>query len=163
MTSPAAPQEALQHLLATYQSASLASLGQNGWPLASQVAWALDEERRFLFFVSDLSEHTANLKACPRASLLLMEDEGRSPQVFARPRATFTGEVVAIPREGAAWTAAAQVYGARFGKLFDVLRGLPDFHMFALCPREVRLVIGFGAAYRVEGERWERMTLLTGS
>ena len=41
-----------------------------------------------------------------------------------------------------------------------MLAGLKDFHMFALLPEDIRLVVGFGAAYRVEGPAWDELTLL---
>ena len=52
--------------------------------------------------------------------------------------------------------------GERFGKLFEMLAGLKDFHMFALTPETIRLVVGFGAAYEVSGPGWSQLTLLTG-
>lgn len=156
------PSEELQRLLAEYQTASLATVSPNGAPQASYVPLALDGKRRFLFFVSELSEHTGNLKSNPSASLMLIEDEVKTNQLFARTRATFNGQVALISRDSEEWPEASGAYRERFGKFFDMLSGLPDFHMFALTPEDIRLVIGFGAAYQVTGSEWEQLTLLTG-
>lgn len=155
------PAQVLSRLLQEYKTASLATVSSSGQPQASYVPVAKDGSR-FLFFVSELSEHTANLRESGRASLMLIEDENRSEQLFARNRATFSGTVLEISRPGPEWEQAATAYGARFGKFFEMLTGLKDFHMFALSPQDIRLVVGFGAAYKVEGESWEHMTLLTG-
>jgi putative heme iron utilization protein len=165
LSSPAKaqPLEVLDRLLEEYKTGSLATVSEQGLPQVSYVPLALDRaRRRFLFFVSDLAEHTANLRHSGRASLMLVEDESRSEQLFARHRLTFNGPVVVLERGSPEWETAAEIYGQRFGKLFGMLKGLNDFHMFGFHPEEIRLVVGFGQAYRVEGEDWRTLTLLTG-
>lgn len=157
-----APEQELARLLESYQTASLATVTPSGAPQVSYVPVAIDEKRRFLFFVSELSEHTGNLKANPLASLMLIEDEGKSGQLFARNRLTLNGKVESIARDSDQWTAASTCYRERFGKFFDMLSGLPDFHMFRLTPEDIRLVLGFGSAYQITGSKWEELTLLTG-
>lgn len=157
------PAEVLDRLLQEYKTGSLATVSEAGLPQVSYVPVALDPERkRFLLFVSELSEHTANLRQSGRASLMLIEDESRSDQLFARNRATFSGSVVLLARSDDEWEAAAAIYGARFGKLFDLLVGLKDFHMFSFSPQDIRLVVGFGAAYQASAHDWRELTLLTG-
>lgn len=157
------PNEVMERLLREYRTASLATVSPTGFPQASYVPTALDQKRRFLFFVSELSEHTANLRQNGQASLMLIEDEGCSEQLFARNRLTVNGSVERVARDsGAAWDQASAVYGERFGKLFSMLSGLNDFHMFALTPSDIRLVVGFGAAYQVSGAEWDRLELQTG-
>lgn len=154
--------DVLNRLLEQYKTASLATVSAQGSPLASYVPLALDGRERFLFFVSELSEHTANLRERGQASLMLIEDETNTEQLFARNRATFNGTVTHIPRDSQEWERACQVYGQRFGKFFQMLSGLNDFHMFTLVPDDIRLVVGFGAAYQVSGASWDQFELLTG-
>jgi heme iron utilization protein len=40
----------------------------------------------------------------------------------------------------------------QFGQVVSLLRSLPDFHLFALCPESARYVAGFGQAYTVNVE-----------
>lgn len=156
------PADELLRLLESYRTASLATVNASGAPQVSYVPVAVDEDRRFLFFVSELAEHTPNLRANPLASLMLIDDEEKSSQLFARNRLTLNGEVALIARDSPGWEPAAACYRERFGKFFDMLCGLPDFHMFCLVPSDVRLVLGFGSAYQVTGPEWEELTLLTG-
>ncbi len=152
----------LSELLENYRTASLATVSSEGQPHASYLPIAPQGREGFYLFVSELSSHTANLREQGRASLMLIEDEATSEQIFARNRVTFEGTVRAIPRDGPGWGSACQVYRDRFGKFFDLLVGLKDFQMFWLEPQSVRLVVGFGAAYRVGGQDWSELELLTG-
>lgn len=152
----------LERLLAEYRTASLATTDHSGSPHASYVPIAVDSEHNFYLFCSELAEHTVNLQSQGRASLILLEDESRSTQLFARNRLTVDGTIEPIGRDAQGWTQAAEVYRERFGKLFDQLVGLKDFHMFRLRPQGARLVVGFGAAYRVGLPDWTSLELLTG-
>ena len=154
--------DAMERLLTEYKTATLATVNSSGEPQASYSPTALDEKRNFYLFVSELSEHTANLQNSDQVSLLLIEDENRSNQLFARNRLTVKGRAVPVPREGEEWETAASVYRSRFGKFFDQLAQLRDFHMFRVIPQNARLVVGFGAAYDVSVEDWSSLRLLTG-
>ncbi len=154
--------EAMERLLNDYKTATLATVNAAGEPQASYSPTALDKNRNFYLFLSELSEHTANLQNSDQVSLMLIEDENRTNQLFARNRLTVKGRAVQIPREGAEWEASAEVYRARFGKFFDQLSQLRDFHMFRVVPESARLVVGFGAAYEVSTEDWSSLRLLTG-
>ena len=154
--------EAMERLLNEYKTATLATVNALGEPQASYSPTATDGDRNFYLFLSELSEHTANLQSCDQISLLLIEDENRSNQLFARNRLTVEGQAVPVPREGEEWERAASVYRSRFGKFFDQLAQLRDFHMFRVVPQNARLVVGFGAAYEVSIEDWSSLRLLTG-
>lgn len=155
--------EKLERLLLDYQTASLATVSEDGTPLVSYTPVALESRGGcFYLFVSELSAHTANLRRGGGASLMLMEDEKTSEQLFARHRVTFQGKVEFVARDSAGWTGACEVYGDRFGKFFELLVGLKDFQMFRFVPEDIRLVVGFGAAYQVTGKDWSDLELLTG-
>lgn len=152
----------LTRLLTEYRTVSLATLNSQGDPQVSYTPTAVDSERNFYLFVSELSEHTQNLRSNGKASLMLIDDESKSKQLFARNRLTLNGLVTGISRDGEKWNEASGVYRERFGKFFDQLSQLRDFHMFCFTPDTARLVIGFGAAYNIELPGWENLELLTG-
>lgn len=152
----------LRRLLSDYKTASLATVDENGSPQVSYTPVAVEGPGQSLYlFVSELSAHTANLRRKGEASLLLMEDEQTSEQLFARNRLTLKGTVTPVERDSADWPKACLVYGARFGKFFELLVSLPDFHMFEFKANDARVVVGFGAAYQVTGPQWEELTLLS--
>jgi len=154
--------EVCARLLAEYKTVSLATCDTDGVPQVSYTPVAIDAEHNIYIFVSELSEHTSNLFKRPRASLMLIEDESRTKQLFARNRLTLEGRVAPIARDHQEWAKAADVYRARFGKFFDQLAQLRDFHMFVVKPEKARIVIGFGAAFEIAIPDWNRLELITG-
>ena len=79
-------------LLRRIRSGALATLDrEGGFPFASLVTVATDLAGAPLLLMSRLSEHTRNLEADPRASILLAESGKGDP--LAHPRLTVIGEV----------------------------------------------------------------------
>lgn len=154
--------DVMARLLNEYKTASLATTNSEGNPQVSYSPTAVDDDHNFYLFLSELSDHTGNLQSNPGISLMLIEDEARSGQLFARNRLTVTGTASIIERESRLWSSAGQIYRARFGKFFDQLSQLKDFHMFKIVPNQARLVVGFGAAFEVNLLDWSDLRLLTG-
>ena len=100
MTEDLPPFEAARRdakrLLRLARTGALATL-DNGLPLTTLVGIASDEDGAPMFLISDLSHHTRNLDADPRASLLLTSEGGRGDPLN-NPRLTLNGRVVR--REG---------------------------------------------------------------
>jgi len=142
--------------LATYQafanqrqSLMLSTVDSQGEPHASYAPFISDAQRRLYIYTSELSAHTQHLLAHPTASVLLAVDEADSPQIFARPRLTYTCEVSEIDRHSPQWDVQMAQFDQRFGAIMGMLKTLQDFHLFCLTPVEGRFVLGFGAAYAV--------------
>ena len=69
------------------------SASLEGYPFASSLPYALDGACRPLFLISGLAEHTRNLLADPRASLLVLEGEGGR---LDQARVTLLGRVLPV-------------------------------------------------------------------
>ena len=151
----------MERLLSDYKTASLASVSPQGHPQASYAPVALSEKRDFYIFISELSEHTGNLREQAQASLMFIEDECESKQLFARNRLTVQADTKFLERESEEWDVAAGVYRNRFGSFFDQLSQLRDFHMVRLRPNSARVVIGFGGAFDILLPDWSRVELVT--
>lgn len=147
----------LDEILKTYQqfpqtvkSLMLSTVDSQGQPNASYAPFVMDSDRQLYIFVSGLSPHTANLLQTRRASVLLIEDEAQTNQVFARRRLTYDCMVIPLERETDAWTQIADCFSDRFGEIITMLRQLGDFQILRLSPTGGRFVVGFGAAYQVD-------------
>lgn len=132
------------------QSLMLSTVTPEGRPQSSYTPFVMGSNRDFYIFVSGLSSHTQNLKSTPKAGILLIEDEAKSQQIFARRRLMYDCEVTLIERHEPQWANYADQFKGRFGNLVDMLRQLPDFQIFRLTPQTGRFVVGFGAAYEVD-------------
>jgi heme iron utilization protein len=108
-----------------------------------------DEAGCFYIFVSELAAHTANLLANPTASVMLIRPESESSNLFARERAVFICKPREIGRNEQLYATQLKAMQTQFGEVVSLLRSLPDFHLFALCPESARYVAGFGQAYTI--------------
>lgn len=151
-------QQIYQDLLTSHQSIVLATVNEDGSPLASYAPYAVDSAKNFYIFVSTLAHHTSNLLRSDQASLMVIADESETQQIFARERLTFACHVEELSRDTSDWEHAAQLYGARFGDMFKLIRGFKDFRMFRLVPKDGSLVVGFGQAYAIHGDSLDELT-----
>lgn len=139
------------------QSLMLSTITPEGMPQASYAPFVAGGDRTFYIFVSGLSNHTQNLKSIPKAGILMIEDEEKASQIFARRRLMYDCRAELIERHDPQWTGLADRFKARFGNLIDMLRQLPDFQIFKLSPESGRFVVGFGAAYEVDHNDLNRL------
>jgi putative heme iron utilization protein len=121
---------------------SLSSLSrkQPGFPFGSVMPYGLDDHGRPIFLISTMAMHTQNLKADPRASLLVTQDDGGGDPLGAS-RVTLLGNVRPIPQpEG---SAARKLYldrhaNSRYWVDFE------DFSFHIMDVVDVYYVGGFG-------------------
>lgn len=120
-----------------------------GYPYATVLPFVLDERHRPVFLISALAEHTKNLLADPRASLVVYTREQQN--VLAGARMTLIGDADRIN--------ASDQFSARYLRYLpdaaDYL-ALADFAFFRFVPRRLRVIAGFGAMGWMEGESFEQ-------
>lgn len=149
---------AYQELLSQVRSLVLATTNFDGSPLVSYTPFIVNEQRQFFIFTSRLAAHTRNLQQTGQASVMLIEDEAATTQIFARQRVTFQCQASLITRDSEEGEEVLGQYEARFGKMGGLLRSLSDFHLFRLQPLSGSLVLGFGQAYELSGDRFDRLS-----
>ncbi len=125
-------------LIAEARHGAIAVL-MDGKPFVSRIALA-PTDNGLLTLISDLSPHTAALRAEPNASLLIGEPGKGDP--LAHPRITV--EVAATFREKSEETAHAYLAYQPKAQLYI---GFGDFHLVELAPMSASLNGGFGKAY----------------
>ena len=126
-------------------------------PLASYAPFIEDEAGHFYLFLSSLASHSVNLKyhqdEQSKLSVLLIEDEQLSRNLFARKRLTYSCTVSIWPREHPQWQEKIDKFREKFGKTIEVLSALGDFNLYCLTPSEGNYVRGFGQAYELKEGR----------
>jgi heme oxygenase (biliverdin-IX-beta and delta-forming) len=107
-----------------------------GWPFASIAPYGLDAEGEPLFLLSDLAEHTRNLQADARASLLVQEPTEGDPQAAAR--LTLLGLVRPTEADGEAREQYFRTHpeAAAYLEL--------DFRFYRMEVDQARFIAGFG-------------------
>jgi hypothetical protein len=112
-----------------------------GYPYGSLVAMADDELGRPLFLLSALAEHSKNLAASDKASLLVVQPG--ADDIVNAPRVTLVGTcapVVDIER-----AAVRARYVAKHPETATWFADhLHSYDLYRLEPVEIRLIVGFG-------------------
>jgi putative heme iron utilization protein len=113
------------------------SLEMPGYPFGSVAPYCLDGQGRPVILVSALAQHTKNLRADPRASLIVIAG---GEDIQANARLTLLGEFSPV--------AAAEVEGLaeRYYRFFPQSRDhhkTLDFSFWALSPVRARFIGGF--------------------
>ncbi|MBD2346923.1 HugZ family pyridoxamine 5'-phosphate oxidase [Anabaena subtropica] len=145
-----------------FASVIISTISEQGIPNGSYAPFVMDDAKNIYIYVSGLSTHTKNIEANPHVNVLFIEDEAKVNQIFARRRLNFDCTATLIERESATWNQIVDQFQERFGQIIEVLRGLADFRIFQLTPKEGRFVIGFGAAYHISGDRLDTLVQITG-
>jgi hypothetical protein len=133
-------------------SLSTHSLKQPGFPFGSVMPYALDDHGRPIFLISTMAMHTQNLRADPRASLLVTElDSGGD--VLGASRVTLLGDVSLIeePEVGGARKLYLATYeNSKYWVDFE------DFSFYRMNVLDVYYVGGFGVMGWVDAAEYGR-------
>jgi heme iron utilization protein len=114
-----------------------------GYPFASVVNLVIDDEGRPLTYLSTMAEHTKNVLADARASVLVAEDVQAGADPLAAGRVTLIGELRSVAIAG-----ARERFLARHPEATYIDYG--DFGCYRLDIKAVRWVGGFGRMDWVE-------------
>lgn len=148
---------AYQALPTQVKSLMLSTVNADGTPHASYAPFVMDDTYQIYLLTSGLSAHTPNLLRTRQASVLIIEDESQTQQVFARQRLTYDCQVTPIARHCDLWETQMAQFEDRFGEIIAMLRQLEDFQLFELSPQAGRFVMGFGAAYEVDPDNLSQL------
>lgn len=129
----------------------MATQTEDAAPHISYSPYALIEGKYYVF-LSALAEHTRHLTERPQASVMLIEDEQDTRNLYARTRLSWVAQARVIARQTPLFDAAIGQLKTRTGQTIDLLVSLNDFDLFELAPVHGRLVLGFGQAYQIKPE-----------
>ena len=134
--------------------ASLSTLSrkQPGFPFGSVMPYGIDEHGRPIFLISTMAMHTQNLRADPRASLLVTQEDAGSDALGAS-RVTLVGNVIPIPEAEVA--DARQLYLARYTNS-KYWVDFEDFSFYRMDVVDIYYVGGFGVMGWVSASEYGR-------
>lgn len=141
---------AARRLIRSRRHASLATLARKmeDLPFASLVTVACDATARPIMLLSDLADHSRNLKQSPRASLLFEAASGlANPQTG--PRVTVYGNVAPLAEADQGWATARFLCQHPDAALYA---GFGDFRMYAMTVEGGRFVGGFARAVTLHAD-----------
>jgi putative heme iron utilization protein len=144
------------HLLhaETFGSLATHSLHMPGYPFVSVLPFVPDQHHQPVFLISQLAEHTKNLVADSRASLLIHSTEG--PNVLASERVSLSDDVTRME-------ASPELIDRylRFQPQAEQYLELGGFAFFRLAPKGARYIAGFGRMGWLEKASWLNVPVLS--
>ncbi|MFN1215551.1 pyridoxamine 5'-phosphate oxidase family protein [Chryseobacterium kwangjuense] len=144
---PVAPK--VKELIERTQSIILATTDAEGNPNSSYAPF-VQLDNTFYILVSFMAKHTKNLADGRKASIMFIEDESATKQIYARERLTIETTPSQIERDSETWNTIVAKLKETHGKVVDVIADMQDFILIALQPVRGSYVNGFGSAYFVD-------------
>lgn len=147
-TKPVSPK--VKELVANTKSVILATVDAEGNPNSSYAPF-VQADNTFYILVSFMARHTRNLSEGRKASVMFIEDESATKQIYARERLTVEALTSQVARDSETWNTVVTKLKEAHGKVVDVIAEMQDFILIALQPIKGSYVNGFGSAYFVDG------------
>lgn len=97
-----------------------------------------------------MAKHTKNLSEGRKTSIMFIEDESATKQIYARERLTIEASTSQIERDSETWNTVVGQLKETHGKVVEVISEMKDFILIALTPVKGAYVNGFGSAYFVD-------------
>ncbi len=140
------PGDAARRFLRAHRSGVLSTVSASlpGYPFGSIVPFVLDAACRPVILISGLAEHTKNLALEPRSSLIVHDD---AEDVQAGPRLTLLGDAARLADDAS----VRRRYLRHFPTAQDLL-ALGDFAFWAIAPRRLLFIGGFGRIHWVDAD-----------
>jgi putative heme iron utilization protein len=130
----------------TIYTMHISSVNKDGTAHSSYAPF-IENEEKFYISISGMSKHFYNLTTNKTISIMIIEDEAKSANLFARRRVSFDVEVEMIERNSLIFNGAMTLFHDRFGNGAGIYEKMDDFQLFELSPLKGRAVFGFGKAY----------------
>jgi heme iron utilization protein len=148
---PDKPENSVFKLLSSRKTLVMATADKNGVPNVSYAPFVHRAPPLYVY-TSSRSRHTSNMMDTAKASVMFIEDEAWTRNFFARKRFTCQCVVELVGREITEWRTVMVLFKRKFGKVFDMVRPLPDFTLFRLTPDDGLYVRGFGQAFEISAD-----------
>jgi heme iron utilization protein len=133
-------------------SLSTQSLKQPGFPFGSVMPYGLDAQGRPIFLISTMAMHTQNLRADPRASLLVMQNDSGG-DVLGASRVSLLGNIWRI--EAPELPETRKLYLARYENS-KYWVDFEDFSFYRMDVIDIYYVGGFGVMGWVTAAEYEQ-------
>ncbi len=132
-------------LLRTHRYGALSTLSQkfDGFPFGSITPYLLDHDGSLIILISTLAEHTKNIQADHRVSLICHNQ--RDPHIQTQGRVTVLGHATRIGDKAQA--------GERYLRYFPEAQryfDMHDFDFYRIQPHAIRYIGGFGRIHWVQ-------------
>ena len=114
-------------------------------PLTNYAPFVKIGEEYFVSVSQNLPHYT-NMVETKKAHILIIEDESSADHIYARKRLYFLASCEIENDTEKIY----KLFDERYGEQLSFLRSMKDFKVIKITPEEKSLVLGFGAAYKMD-------------
>lgn len=131
----------------------LSTVSDDGFPNISYTPFVLSPEGNgFYIFISNIAQHSTNLKQNGKCALMMIQDEQDAKIIYARRRLSFSAHARLVEPDSAEWLEGVSLLRQRHGEVVDHISQFGDFNLFNLVPEHGLFVKGFGKAFKISGD-----------
>ncbi|MEN4761744.1 pyridoxamine 5'-phosphate oxidase family protein [Chryseobacterium sp. C39-AII1] len=139
----------VKELIERTKSVILATVDAEETPNSSYAPF-VQVDNTFYILVSFMAKHTKNLADGRKTSVMFIEDESATKQIYARERLTIEASTSQVEKDSETWNTVVSLLKETHGKVVDVIAEMKDFILIGLHPTKGAYVNGFGSAYFVD-------------
>ncbi|QKF82829.1 HugZ family protein [Halarcobacter ebronensis] len=143
-------QKELDVFLNNIKSVILSTVDKDGEPFASYSPFVEDEEGNFYVFISTAVKHSHNMYTTGKAHILFIEDESNTAHIYGRRRLYFNAKAEKFEPEDERFEKIATLFEKKLGDQGALVRSMVDSRIYKLTPYNGNIVLGFGAAYKLD-------------
>lgn len=146
----------LKEFLNQFKSTILGTIDKNNYPFNSYSVF-IKHNNNYYVYLSDMAKHAQNIKSNCKVSMFFIEDENKCENIFARKRVVFQAQASIIKRDSNKFTEILNEFEKIDKKTVQITRNMIDFNLFELKVIYGEAVFGFGKAYTISGEKFDKL------
>ncbi|AID44968.1 heme iron utilization protein [Candidatus Arthromitus sp. SFB-mouse-Japan] len=142
----------MKEILNSQKTIMISSINGDGFPQISYSPYVMVDNKIYIY-ISRIADHHSNIQKNGNVSLMVISDESKSQNLFARERVSFKGNAKKLDEiSDCIKEKFEEIHGKR---MMEVLYGM-DFDFFEIDILSGRLVKGFGKAFDLtyENNTW---------
>ena len=105
----------------------------------------------FYIFSSELSPHIKHLLYNKKGTFMIIEDECKAKNIWARVRIKFEAKITVVDRNENNYNKICNQIQNFHGKTLNLIKQFSDFHLIKISPLKGSIITGFGNAFILHG------------
>ena len=105
----------------------------------------------FYIFSSELSPHIKHLLYNKKGTFMIIEDECKAKNIWARVRIKFEAKITVVDRNKNNYNKICNQIQNFHGKTLNLIKQFSDFHLIKISPIKGSIITGFGNAFILHG------------
>ena len=105
----------------------------------------------FYIFSSELSPHIKHLLYNKKGTFMIIEDEYKAKNIWARVRLKFEAQIKVVNRKENNYNKICKLIQNAHGNTLNLIKQFNDFHLIKISPIKGSIFTGFGSAFILDG------------